>query len=164
MDIALIFGYGQKKDGSIDEQTMDRCQKAIRMYHDGRIKKIFLTVSATKNGTSMAEAMKRFMTRQGVYNRDVVIEPFGANTAGELDTFLSIVPTREKLLFISTWYHIPRIIWLASWRLPQSKFSVGVAWRHAHFRVDILMEFLKIANAVLRPRSSSKFFQISLLL
>lgn len=156
MKTALVFGYGQTKDGEIDKQTKNRCEKAIQLYRDEKILKVYLTVSASKNGIYMAEAMRRFLINNGIKERDIISEKRGGNTAGELDIFLSLVPRREKLVLVSTWYHIPRIAWLAIWRIPPTRFCLGVAWRYAHFKADVLKEFLKIANAILRPKSSSK--------
>ncbi len=156
MRTALVFGYGQKRDGSIDEQTQNRCEKAVQLYRQGKIQKIYLTVSASKNGVSMAEAMRDFLVCQGVKETDIVIERRGGNTAGEMDLFLSLLPHDSKAIFVSTWYHLPRIFWLAIWRIPAARFSLSVAWRHAHFKADVLIEFAKLANAILRPRRSAK--------
>lgn len=156
MRTVLVFGYGQKRDGSIDEQTQNRCEKAVQLYRQSKIQKIYLTVSAIKNGVSMAEAMRDFMVCQGVKEADTVIERRGGNTAGEMDVFLSLLPRGSKVVFVSTWYHLPRILWLALWRIPPTRFALSAAWGHAHFRVDVLVEFAKLANALLRPRRSSK--------
>lgn len=156
MRSALVFGYGQKKNGDIDEQTQNRCDKTIALHKQGTIGKIFLTVSASSSNVPMAESMRQYLLTNGVSKEHIVLERRGGNTAGEMDVFLSCVSEDKELVFISTWYHIPRIIWLALWRIPLRRFSVGVAWKHAHFKGDFLMEFLKMANAVLRPRRSAK--------
>lgn len=153
----LVLGYGQTETGCIDEQTKDRCKKAIEIYRAGGVSMIHLTASASKNGVSMAKAMQRFLITNGVPRVATSVERRGANTAGEMDIFLSRLPYASDVTFVSTWYHIPRIIWLALWRSPWQKFSVGIAWRHAHFKADVLVELLKIANAIIRPRRSAKF-------
>jgi vancomycin permeability regulator SanA len=153
-----VFGYGQKLDGNIDEQTQDRCRKALSQYRKGLIKKIYLTVSASSAGVSMADSMQRFLVSEGIPSSKIIIVRRGGNTAGELDVFLAEVPEGEKLLLISTWYHILRIAWLALWRIPFKQFRLAVAWKHAHFKADVLMEFAKLVNAILRPRRSSKTF------
>ena len=158
MKKCLVLGYGQRENGRIDEQTEDRCQKALRMYRDGKIRKIYLTVSASKNGVSMASAMRDFLVEQGVCENDIVVERRGGNTAGEVEVFLALVPTHEKVVFVSTWYHVPRILWLALWRINPARLAVGVAWQHAHFKADVLIEFPKLANALLRPKRSAKVF------
>ncbi|MEK7066176.1 MAG: hypothetical protein AAB965_01220, partial [Patescibacteria group bacterium] len=93
----------------------------------------------------------------GVDPKDVFICNHGKNTAGEMDVFLAFIQLQTELVFISTWYHIPRIIWLALWRVSPTRFSVGIAWKYAQFKGDFLMEFLKIVNAVIWPIRSAKF-------
>lgn len=162
---ALVFGYGQTADGSIDAQTRDRCLTAVKLYLLREISVIHLTVSASKNGVRMGDAMRDFFTSHGISSSKIVSDLRGGNTAGELRVFLDEADVRfdlgrgESVILISTWYHIPRIVWLASWRLPWNQFEVRTAWRHVRFKGDILVEFLKIAKAVLRPRSSAKVLQ-----
>jgi len=166
---ALVFGYGQKTDGEINEQTRDRCNKAISLYHEKRIGKVYLTVSAVKNGVSMANEMKKYIILGGVNEKDILTDPRGRNTAGEMDVFFQLIPNTSMIIFISTWYHIPRIIWLSLWRLPPRKslllwFKVGIAWKHTHFKGDFLKEFLKIANAMMRPYKSAKMITQAIVL
>jgi vancomycin permeability regulator SanA len=130
---------------------------AVRLYLSGKVDKVYLTVSASAGEIPMAEAMRGFLVGQEVKERGIVVNRRGGNTAGELDVFLSLVPRGEKVIFISTWYHLPRIVWLALWQgLRPGHFSLGVAWRYATIRNGLAIELLKIANAVLRPRSSAK--------
>ena len=153
---ALIFGYGQLADGSLDAQTRYRCRKAVELYQAGKIKVVFLTVAASKTGVLMAEAMRDFLVSQGVDREAIGLIPQGCNTAGEMDVFLQGLTKDTPVVFISTWYHIPRIVWLALWRLPWRRIRIGVSWRHAHFRADVLVEFAKLAKAFLWPRRSAK--------
>ena len=44
------------------------------MYRDGKIGKIYLTVSASKNGVSMASAMRDFIVEQGVCENEIAVE------------------------------------------------------------------------------------------
>lgn len=156
MRSALVFGYGQKKDGWIDAQTEDRCSKAALLYCLGKIQMIHLTVSASKNDQPMTYGMRVFLEHMGVPTKSIVIDRRGRNTAGELDIFLTHILPKERVVLISTWYHIPRILWLTLWRISPRRVTVGIAWRHAHFKGDVLKEFLKFTNAVFRPFKSSK--------
>ena len=157
MKVGLIFGYGQKADGSLLDQTIDRCDRGISLYLSGCLDIICLTANVDVNGISMSEMMRSYIVSRGVKSRDVIVISWGKNTAGEMDVFLGLMQLQAQVVFISTWYHIPRIIWLALWRISPTRFSVGVAWKHTQFRGDFCMEFLKIINAVLRPYSSAKF-------
>ncbi|MCI0565731.1 YdcF family protein [bacterium] len=153
---ALVFGYGQKENGLIDEQTEGRCEKAALLYKARRVRKIYVTASPMKAGLKMATRMFYHLEECGVDSVDVIVEPCGSNTAGEMDVFLSLIPSEPKIIFVSTWYHIPRIIWLAWRRMPSERFTVVASWKHANI-TDLLIEPLKIINAVFRPRSSARF-------
>jgi uncharacterized SAM-binding protein YcdF (DUF218 family) len=158
----LIFGYGQKVGGELIDQTRDRCDRGAKLWHSHRVILIHLTVSAVKDGVPMAEAMRQYLLKRGVPDHSIHLDPRGHNTAGEMDVFLNSRVTSAKpgfaspAIFVSTWYHIPRIKWLLFCRRAH-KASVATAWKHAHWRADVMIEFLKLANAFLRPFKSSKF-------
>lgn len=156
LTIGLVYGYGQKANGSIDEQTEGRCEKALELYRQGKIQKIFLTVSAGKNGKLMAEEMKRFILGRLLYpTENILVAPCGGNTAGETDVLLrQVIHQGEfRVIPISTWYHLPRIWWL--WLCRGYLVWPRASWRAAHW-ADLRIEPLKMLNALLRPYRSSK--------
>ena len=155
MRIALVFGYGQTAEGFIDAQTADRCNRAAVLVAKDEVYQVWLTASAEQNGLLMAGMMKQYLSGR-ILRQRIFTDPRGGNTAGEMDVFLDNLMDGEEAVFVSTWYHIPRIIWLASWRLPWKRFSVAVAWKHVHFWGDFMKEFLKLGGSFLRPRASAK--------
>lgn len=157
MRTALVFGYGQKMNGEIDEQTRNRCEKAVKLYRQGKIQTLYLTAATGKASRSMADEMAVFLVSCGIPRKNIVVDRRGGNTAGEIDIFLSRLPDRTRIVFISTWYHLPRIMWLALWRTSLS-FRVSPAWGHAHFKADVLMEFAKMVNALRHPINSAKVY------
>lgn len=158
MTLGLVYGYGQLKDGQIDGQTTERCRKALNLYESGKIQRIYITVSAEKNGIRMGQGMKQFFLDHSVPEEHVIFDPRGGNTAGETDVFLSLAKDHVngesfKAIPISTWYHIPRIWWL--WLSRKRLVSVGISWNEAHW-ADLRIEPVKLAYALLRPHRSSK--------
>jgi len=155
LNTCLIYGYAQLKDGTLDAQTKARCDVAARLYGKDKIEMIFLTVEVSKAGVPMAEAMKDYLRSEGVFGDDIVIFRHGRNTAGETDAFLSITASgdRRSVYVVSTWYHIPRILYL--WWVRGVIPRTGISWRKAHL-ADLLIEPLKMLNAILRPRKSAK--------
>jgi hypothetical protein len=153
----LIYGYAQQEDGSLDYQTMARCDVGAALFARKKVSRIFLTVEIGKAGVSMAEAMKEHLLRSHneMMPSNVVILPFGRNTAGETDALLAYPPFEEfkRVYVVSTWYHIPRILylWWVRGRMPRP----AIAWRGAHW-IDVFVEPLKMMNSLLRPRSSAK--------
>ena len=158
MVLCLVYGYGQKSDGRIDEQTQARCEKVLDLYKRNKIDRIFITVAARKNGIRMADDMANHFSYKGIPQKSVLVFPFGRNTAGETDVFLKIVRRLYgkfgyRVVVVSTWYHIPRIWWL--WLVRRRPIRVGISWRHVHW-ADLKIEPLKLLNALLRPIKSSK--------
>jgi vancomycin permeability regulator SanA len=151
-----VLAYGQERGGGIDEQTKDRCRRALKLWRRGKVQTFYLTTCCAKDGVGMAEAMREFLMRAGVRRCQIVVAPHAGNTAGEMDVFLSLVPRGAKITFVSTWYHILRIIWLAMCRRPL-RFKVVAAWRHWHWWADMGKEFLmKLPNALIQPYRSAK--------
>ncbi len=136
---------------------MARCDVGATLYAYEKVQRIFLTVEISKGGVSMACAMKEYLCRcHDIVPGDVVIFLEGRNTAGETDAFLSrtrIEIDLKKIYVVSTWYHIPRILflWWVRRRMPQP----AISWRGAHMG-DMAIEPLKMANAILRPFRSAK--------
>ena len=157
MNACLIYGYAQKVDGSLDYQTMARCDVGAALFVREKIQMIFLTVEIGKGGVLMAEAMKEYLLHScnKIMPSHVVIVPFGRNTAGETDALLAHAPFEviERVYVVLTWYHIPRILflWWVRGRMPRA----GISWYGAHF-VDVIIEPAKMFNSILRPRSSAK--------
>lgn len=156
---ALVFAYGQLDDGSIDDQTTSRCNQVLKLYKKRLLKKIFITASAAKNGISLATSMRNYLLDSGVHTFDIVIDPRGENTTGEIDVFLSHVPSRSRVIFISSWYHIPRIIWLSIWRVPLLSLAFKSAWRKACHLSDIKAEVYKFLIAFFAPYKSSRIIE-----
>lgn len=149
----LVYGYGQLKNGDLDNQTRARCEKALRLYKSRRITKIYITVGAHKNWVLMGQKMREYFLASGVTQCDAIFSPLGHNTAGETDGCLLLIVKKEKIIAISSWYHLPRIwfLWLVRGRWVHLAGSCeGVK------ATDLFWEPLKIANSILRPISSSK--------
>ncbi len=154
----LICGYGQKADGSLSDQTRDRCNRALDLYLQRIVYRIIITVSAEKSGKRMADAMRDYLISRAVRPEDIKIDPRGGNTAGEIDVFLEVIKKEVHvgIMVVSTWYHIPRIWWLCFVRGHRTK--CGIAWKYASW-ADLRIEPLKIANSILRPFRSAKIVE-----
>lgn len=152
---ALVFGYGQLDNGEIDDQTKNRCDKAVKLYGQEKIGHIYLTTASRKR-KSMALAMRDYLVKTGVRKDDIVVNRQGENTAGEIDAFLRLLPTKSRVFFISSWYHIPRIIWLSLWRVSPLRSAFGCALKNNGWKADIKPELYKIAMALIRPYKSAK--------
>lgn len=152
---ALVLGYGQLGNGEIDDQTKNRCDKAVKLYRQGKIGHIYLTTASRKR-KSMALAMRDYLIKNGVHKDDIIVRRQGTNTAGEINAFLQCLPAKSSVFFISSWYHIPRIMWFSLWRISPLRSAFGCALKHNGWKADIKPELCKIAMAFIRPYKSAK--------
>jgi vancomycin permeability regulator SanA len=132
--------------------------KAVKLYHRGKVDKVAITVSAKKVGIPMGVMMDDFLMDEGVRERDILVDLRGGNTAGETDVFLRLAERHFgrrgfRPVAVSTWYHIPRIVWL--WLVRGWIPRVGISWREAHW-ADLRIEPFKILKSLLHPLRSSK--------
>ena len=152
--IALVFGYGH--DGNLNYQTECRCQQALQLYNGRIVRKIYLTCAIVdQNGTSLASQMACYFYEHSVSTLDCIVSPRSYNTAGEIDAFLALLQEEDDIVAVSSWYHLPRI-WLL-FAMRQHLVKRSASYGGARLR-DILVEPIKIANALLRPFRSAKLY------
>ena len=163
--LALVFAYDLNPDGSLHRQLAARCNEAVRLYKLGDIAKIYLTTYKTGTGTTvgMAPAMQEYLLAEGVRAEDICVAPYGGNTAGEMDAFFEALPFLKiygvppellPVTFVTSWYHVPRVMLLMWARRPRDWFYVAWTWRGTRLG-DLLKEPLAFANSLLRPKKSS---------
>jgi vancomycin permeability regulator SanA len=153
--VALVYGYGQAKDGSLVEQTIERCHIALDLLERGEVEKIYITTGSIQTRKYMGAEMQRWLIDGGAEEDQVCFVPAGFNTAGETDALLQVLKYQQvKVVPVTTWYHAPRMCW--TWLVRGKIIWPAVSW-HAANLSDLLLEPLKIINAILRPWSSSKW-------
>ena len=152
--VALVFAYGQNDDGSIDKQTEARCETAVELCVSGYVDKVYLTCGVSKNGRQMVDEMAAYLKKCGVWPQDIIVDPRGFNTAGEIDAFLKLAADDEVVTAVSSWYHLPRI-WFLFWIRGQT-VRAAASCGGVKYSDYLLWEPLKMINAVLRPFSSAK--------
>lgn len=162
MEPIIVYSYQQNPDGSMDPQTRSRCQRALALYQDlFRLKrqgKLCIVNGVKKNDILLAEEMRKFFLAESVPNEAIIVSPHGLNTAGETDTCILILC--EQLIrpravhVVSSWYHIPRILFL--WRV-RGWNVVGSSSYDGIRIIDLLLEPLKFLNSFIRPFASAKF-------
>lgn len=150
--IGLVHAHGHSGE-DIDEEAKARCRKAASLYALGKVQKLYIT-AATKQGKSpMHMAMTECLKNYGVHPDDIIVLPKGCVTAGEIDVCISLMEDSDRVISISSWYHLPRVwfLWLTRGKIAgvtAAEFYKGVKAR------DLLMEPLKFLFHILRPKWS----------
>lgn len=140
----LVLGYGQQDNGEIDEQTKGRCWAASELYRN-TVGRLYITTACEKAGMKMANDMKRALIKFGVHEGDIIVQPSATNTTGEIQVFLSLVERNREVYAVSSWYHIPRIVWLFATR----GRLVGVGWTWVCSWADLKIEPIKLLKDIL---------------
>lgn len=142
--VCLVLAYGQDNLGGLVSQTKARCDVATRLSKEGRINIIYLTCACEKANKGMAWEMKNYLENQGV-EEIIILRPRGLNTAGEITHFLHQILKGEKLWVVSSWYHIPRVVWifLTHGQLVRPVWTWACSWP------DIWVEPVKLFKDVL---------------
>lgn len=158
MNICLVYGYGQLADGALDAQTKARCRRTLTLFQKKRISNILITVGMKKQNRFMGEEMQNFFLQHDVPQKHIFFSPKGCNTAGETDECIALMHTffpntNVSVVVVSSWYHLPRIFYL--WLARGYVVACFASYRATHLK-DLLIEPLKMINAILFPFSSAK--------
>ena len=154
MNVALVFGHKQLPNGAASEQLMRRCERAIALQKSGVVDAVYVLAGVERCGVSMGREMELILLSRGV-PRDKVICSFTArNTVQEVDGFLRLISastqrSRHRLFAVSSWYHLPRILWLFWVR---GRFvNLRAARRGGVSKLDLVLEVVKFLYNLADP-------------
>ncbi len=113
-DIALVFGNDVLEDGTAGPLLRDRTLAAIKLYKEGRVKKIMLSgAMSPEKGSKRQEpqAMKKVCVAAGVPEEDLLLDPTGVNTrASVLAARRAMIANHwDSVVGVSNDFHLPRI-------------------------------------------------------
>ena len=109
--IAIVLGNRVYADGSLASWTKGRVDKALQLYREGRVKKIFVSGGySAENNYPEGKAMKMYLVGQGVPDSIVTEDNEGANTYLTALNFLKWNGHQKycRVIVISQFYHITR--------------------------------------------------------
>jgi vancomycin permeability regulator SanA len=113
-DVAVILGNRVFADGSLSNWLQGRVDKAMELYKQGRVKKIFASGGISKpeeGGQPEGNAMKNYLIKHGVPAKDIIADNLGQNTYLTAKDF--IVWNEQyhytSVVVVSQFYHITRI-------------------------------------------------------
>jgi uncharacterized SAM-binding protein YcdF (DUF218 family) len=110
-DCAVVFGARVWNDGTPSNALADRVDESIRLYQQGRVRKLVMSGGVEpENGLSEAEVMRARAEAAGVPRRDILLDEEGKDTASTVRNVARLID-REGLgsaLVVSHYYHEPR--------------------------------------------------------
>ena len=113
-DVAIILGNTVFADGSLSPWLKGRVDAALKLYREGRVKKIFASggIGMTKDEGDYPEgdAMKEYLVSQGVPEGDVIADNNGRNTYLTAKNFIEWNRQYHytSAIMVSQFYHITR--------------------------------------------------------
>ncbi|MEP6726998.1 MAG: YdcF family protein [Bacteroidota bacterium] len=112
-DIAIILGNTVFADGSLSFWLQGRVDKALALYKEGRVKKIFASggIETEENGRyPEGDAMKNYLLLHGVPDADIIADNYGQNTFLTAKDFISWNKNHHysSAIVVSQFYHITR--------------------------------------------------------
>ena len=142
--VGLLHAHDRKGTGIMNRQTRIRCNKAIQLYKNSKIERIYITAASEKNEPLLSKAMGNYLVSQEVPLGAIIVDPTGHGTIGEITTCKSYLEKTDKVISISSWYHLSRIwfLWLLSGRFVRLACSGGGEWQ------DVVLEPIKFLWAV----------------
>ncbi|MEO6313478.1 MAG: YdcF family protein [Chitinophagaceae bacterium] len=112
-DVAIILGNQVHADGSLSPWLQGRVDKAVDLYRQGKVKKIFASGGrGTKKDGFYPEgdAMKAYLVKQGILAADIIADNDGKNTFLTAKNFMEWNRTNgaASVIVVSQFYHITR--------------------------------------------------------
>ncbi len=111
--IGIIFGASISPQKSPSPPLMERLDKGIELYFQGKIQKLLLTGDNTKKYYKEVDVMKKYVENRGVPRKDLILDPQGVDTETSLKRAKEIFHI-PKALLITQKFHLPRALYIAS--------------------------------------------------
>jgi SanA protein len=100
---AVVFGAYVHADGTLSDAALERTEAAVRLYHHGRVERLF--VSGTGRSNDQALVMAHYARERGVPAEHILVDGLGIDTH---DTCRHFAPLGAPGVMVSQGYHLPR--------------------------------------------------------
>ena len=111
--VGIIFGASISSQKSPSPPLLERLDKGIELYFQGKVQKLLLTGDSTKKYYKEVEVMKRYVENRGVLLKDLLLDPKGVDTEASLKRAKRIFHI-QKALLITQKFHLPRALYIGS--------------------------------------------------
>ena len=114
-DVAMVLGNRVYADGSLANWTKGRVDRALELYREGKVKRIFCSGGlGVEDHFPEGTAMRNYLLAQGVPDSAVVADNDGANSYATAADFNKWNEERKysKVIVVSQFYHISRSVYI----------------------------------------------------
>lgn len=111
-DVAIVLGAKVNDDGGLSPMLQDRVKKAAQIYKQGMVKKLLMTGDHGRADYDEVSAMKNYVLRLGVLEKDILTDYAGFSTYDSLYRAKEVFKVK-KALIVTQRFHLKRAIYIA---------------------------------------------------
>jgi len=108
--VAIVFGAGLMRDGSLTPELSDRVATAANLYFAGKAAKLLMSGDNRFVNYNEPEAMRKYALRLGVPDGAIVLDYAGRRTYDTCYRARDIFEARDVIL-VTQQYHLPRALY-----------------------------------------------------
>jgi vancomycin permeability regulator SanA len=109
-DVALVLGNKVNEDGTLSDRLKARCDKAIELFNEQRVKYIIVSGGVGKEGFSEGTKMHDYILKNGVPDSLILTDIKGNTTEATVKNYVALNRFRKfsSVTVVSQFYHITR--------------------------------------------------------
>jgi vancomycin permeability regulator SanA len=109
-DVAIILGNPVLADSSLSPWLQGRVDAAVKLYKEGRVKKIFASGGKGDYGVHEGDAMKKYLIEKNIVAGDIIADNNGNNSFLTAKDFIALNDSLHfaSAIVVSSFYHITR--------------------------------------------------------
>lgn len=133
--VAIVFGAGLRRDGTPTAVLRDRVETGVRLYLDGKAKKLLMSGDNPTLEYNEPDAMRRYAVSLGVPEDAIVLDYAGRRTYDTCYRAKAIFGV-ESALLVTQKFHLPRALFLCN---ALGVRAVGVEANNLNYRKTSLL-------------------------
>ncbi|MBO2007842.1 YdcF family protein [Hymenobacter negativus] len=109
-DIAVILGNKVNEDGTLSNRLKKRMNCGLKLYLNGRARKLIVSGGLGKEGFLEGDKMKAFLTNNGVPDSAIIVDNHGDNTLATVKNTLRLKDSLhfKSVIIVSQYFHLTR--------------------------------------------------------
>ena len=115
-DAMIVLGAQVKPDGELSVQLSWRLDAAAEAYRQKQVPIVVCGARGKNEPVAEAEAMKKYLTENGIPEEDILTDPDSFNTKQNLTNAKILLlkwPQIRNVLIVTSDYHVPRALAIA---------------------------------------------------
>jgi len=107
-DYAVVLGNQVYTSGKPSDRLKASLSAAKKLYRKHKVKKIIVSGGIGREGHDEAVVMKKYLVKQGVPSRKIIVDSDGYNTHKTAQNSKKWINPKQSLIVVSQLYHLSR--------------------------------------------------------